>query len=53
MLENTNTCMFSNTIGYNWNIYKNLVSNYHVDDKYYFWIITWISKYYYVILYNK
>ena len=32
---------------------QNLVSYYHVDSKYYFWIITWISKYYYVIVYNK
>ena len=53
MLENINTCMYSYTIGYNWDIYKNLVLNCHVDNKDYFWIITWISKYYYVILYNK
>ena len=32
---------------------QNLVSYYHVDSKYYFWIITWISKYYYMIVYNK
>ena len=24
-----------------------------MDNKDYFWVITWISKYYYVILYNK
>ena len=33
MLENINTCMYSYTIGYNSNVYKNLVSNYPVDNK--------------------
>ena len=45
--------MYRYMIGYIWNIYKNLVSYYHVDNKDYFWIITSIGKYYYVILYNK
>ena len=53
MLENISTCMYHYTIGYNRNIYKNLVSNYHVDNKDYFWTFTWITKYYYVILYSK
>ena len=33
MLENINTFMYSYTIEYNWNIYQNLVSNYHMDNK--------------------
>ena len=45
--------MYSYTIRYNWNIYQKPGVNYHVDNKDYFWIITWISEYYYVILYNK
>ena len=43
MLENKNTCMYRYAIEYNWNIYKSFVSNYHVDNKDYFWIITWIT----------
>ena len=39
----------SYTIGYNWNIYKILCQTIMWIIR----IITWISKYYYVILYNK